>query len=269
MVEKGIPLAYRYARLTAGGDFLGCNRGFSNRNGRSPAGNSDPAFLGTGGRFYPSRSTEISGPAGPRGPMGFQGFTGDPGPMGPPGPPGPPGAIGPAGVTGAAGSSAIIPFASGTPVTLTTVTGGTAGDLGLIGFGSNAPAVLTLGAIYLSDLSNLAFSMPRDGIVTSIAAYFSMTAALSLTSTSIVITAQLYSSAEPNDTFSPVAGALVTLPSLTGTVGIGSTVNGITTGLAVPVTAQTRLLMAFSAAARGSSPINTVLGYASAGISVN
>jgi hypothetical protein len=38
--------------------------------------------------------------------------------------------------------------------------------------------------------------------------------------------------------------------------------------LAIPVTAQTRLLMVFSATATGASLLNTVVGYASAGITI-
>ncbi|QAT51047.1 bclB domain-containing protein [Caproiciproducens sp. NJN-50] len=201
--------------------------------------------------------------------MGFQGFTGDPGPAGPPGPRGPIGPRGPAGTAGPAGSSAIIPFASGTPVTLTTVAGGAPGTVGLVAFGVSAPGAFLLGSIDLSDLANFAFSMPRSGIVTSVAAFFSTTAALSLAGTSLVITAQLYSSAIVNNTFSPVPGAFVSLPALSGTVPIGTPVSGITSGLAVPVTAQTRLLMVFSASALGITSINTVWGHASAGISIN
>ena len=44
--------------------------------------------------------------------------------------------------------------------------------------------------------------------------------------------------------------------------------SGITTGLSIPVTAQSRLLMVFSATSSGLSLINTVVGYASAGIEI-
>jgi hypothetical protein len=39
--------------------------------------------------------------------------------------------------------------------------------------------------------------------------------------------------------------------------------------LAIPVTAQTRLLLVFSATAAGLSLINTVTGYASAGVTIS
>lgn len=201
--------------------------------------------------------------------MGFQGFTGDPGPTGPPGPPGPIGPRGLTGTAGPAGASAIIPFASGVPVTLTTVAGGAPGTIGLIGFGTSAPGAFIPGTINLSDPANFAFSMPRSGLITSVSAYFSTTAALSLAGTSIVVTARLYSSGIPNNTFTPLPGAFVNLTALSGTIPIGTPVSGITNGIAVPVTAQTRLLMVFSASALGVSTINTVWGHAGAGISIN
>jgi BclB C-terminal domain-containing protein len=93
--------------------------------------------------------------------------------------------------------------------------------------------------------------------------------ALTLVGTTITITAQLYSSPTPDNTFAPVAGTLVTLaPALTGVLAIGTTSNGILTGLAIPVTAETRLLMVYSITAAGVDLISTVAGYASAGVTI-
>src|SRR5450756_1555097 len=76
--------------------------------------------------------------------------------------------------------------------------------------------------------TNLAFSVPRSGTITSIAAYFSTTAPLALAGSTITITAQLYSSTTPNNIFSPIAGTTVTLaPALTGVVPVGAVSNGI------------------------------------------
>ncbi|MED3325336.1 exosporium glycoprotein BclB-related protein, partial [Bacillus thuringiensis] len=183
---------------------------------------------------------------------------------------GPTGITGP---TGLAGSGAIIPFASGLPINLTTIAGGLAGTLGFIGFGSAAPGT-ALGAVI--DLTggpgislDYAFSMPDDGVITSISAYFSTTEALSLVGTTVTITAQLYSSSIPDNTFAPIPGTVVTLaPPLTGILALGTTSNGITTGLSIPVTAETRLLLVFSATATGLGLINTVTGYASGGMRI-
>ncbi|WP_407926811.1 exosporium glycoprotein BclB-related protein [Caproicibacter fermentans] len=240
-----------------------------------PTGPTGAAGLSVTGPTGPTGPTgaaglSVTGPTGPTGPTGAAGLSVT-GPTGPTGPTGTAGlsVTGPTGPTGAAGAGAIIPFASGTPTSLTTVAGGLVGTLGLIGFGLNAPGVLALGVIDLSGLTNFAFSMPRDGVINSVAAYFSVTAALALAGTTVTITAQLYSSPTPNDTFSPVPGALVTLPPLTGVISVGDTFNAVTTGLAIPVTAQTRLLMVFSATAAGVSLVNTIAGYASAGVGIS
>nr|WP_272898894.1 exosporium glycoprotein BclB-related protein [Brevibacillus laterosporus] len=102
-----------------------------------------------------------------------------------------------------------MPFASGTPLA-----GGLAGTR--VGFGSSAPTVFALGTTIdltgaVGTLLNFAYTVPRDGIITSISAYFSTTATISLIGTTVTITAQLYSSPTPNNTFNPVQGTIVTL----------------------------------------------------------
>ncbi len=223
----------------------------------------------------------LIGPTGPTGadgatgPTGATGATGADGATGPTGPTGATGATGPTGPTGTAGSSAIIPFASGLPVAPTTIALGLAGLPAIVGFGNSTVLPNILGAtIDLTGstglLANLAFSMPRDGIITSIAAYFSVVIGLTLIGTNITVHAQLYQSTTPNNIFSPIAGTEVTLaPSFGGIIVIGSIASGILTGLNISVTAETRLLMVFSITADGVSLINTLTGYASAGVSIN
>ncbi|WAG43419.1 hypothetical protein LL065_05910 [Clostridium estertheticum] len=167
-----------------------------------------------------------------------------------------------------------MPFSSGTPLVLTTILGGVVGIPGFVGFGSSASDITVLGAsIDITGAGlvplNFAFSAPRNTTITSIAAYFSTAIALNLVGSSITITAQLYSSITPDNIFNPVAGTLVTLaPAIIGNAAVGTISNGIITGLAIPVTAQTRLLMVFSATALGVSLVNTVVGYGSAGVAL-
>ena len=157
---------------------------------------------------------------------------------------------------------------------MTTILGGLVGTAGVVGFGSSTLGVSLLGGtIDLTGgagiLLNFAFSVPRDGTITSIAAYYSNVLGLALIGSTVTITAQLYSSTTPNNIFSPIAGTVVTLaPSLTGIIALGAVSNGLSTGLSIPVTAQTRLLMVFSSTASGLSLINTITGYASAGITI-
>lgn len=247
------------------------------QGGVGPAGT--PGAAGAQG---PAGATGVTGATGAAGPAGgATGATGATGAAGIAGVTGATGATGIAGVTGstgvtgATGSGAIIPFASGGPAILTTVLGGLVGTTSLIGFGSSATGVSILGGTIdltgtiVGPLINFAFSVPRDGVITSIAAYFSTTAALALVGSTVTITAQLFSSPTPDNAFTAVPGAVVTLaPPLTGIIALGSISNGITTGLAIPVTAQTRLLLVFSATATGLSLVNTVVGYASGGVNI-
>ncbi|MGN7412731.1 exosporium glycoprotein BclB-related protein [Paenibacillus sp. SAF-068] len=223
----------------------------------------DPGIAGT------------AGVTGNTGAAGIAGITGATGVTGAPGITGITGVTGSTGVTGATGSGAIIPFASGGPAILTTIAGGLVGTTSLIGFGNSATGVSILGGTIdltgtvVGPLINFAFSTPRDGVITSIAAYFSTTASLALVGSTVTITAQLFSSPTPDNAFTAVPGAIVTLaPPLTGIIALGSISNGITTGLAIPVTAETRLLLVFSATAAGLTLVNTVVGYASGGVNI-
>jgi BclB C-terminal domain-containing protein len=118
--------------------------------------------------------------------------------------------------------------------------------------------------------ANMSFSVPRDGTITDITAYFSIVLALSLAGTDLTVTAQLYESTTPNNIFSPVAGTAIALtPPFSGIISVGDIATGSLTGLSIPVVTGTRLLMVFSVTAEGLSLINTVTGYASAGVSIS
>nr|WP_304412584.1 exosporium glycoprotein BclB-related protein [Geomicrobium sp. JCM 19038] len=152
--------------------------------------------------------------------------------------------------------------------------GGLIGTTSLVGFGSSVAGVSIAGStINLGGgpgiLLNYAFSVPRAGTITSISAYFSVTAALSLIGSSVTVNAQLFSSSTPNNTFTAIPGASVNLPPLTGVISLGQTLNNIVSGLSIPVTPQTRLLLVLSATSSGISLANVVEGYASAGISIS
>ncbi len=118
-------------------------------------------------------------------------------------------------------------------------------------------------------LANLAFSVPRDGTITDMAAYFSVVLGLTLIGTDITVTAQLYRSTTPDNIFTPIPTAVVTLaPSFGGIINIGDIASGITTGLNISVTAGTRLLLVFTITSDGVSLLNTLTGYASAGVNI-
>jgi len=230
---------------------------------------------GVTGPTGPTGAAGTNGVTGPTGPTGAAGTNGVTGPTGPTGATGADGVTGPTGPTGIAGSAAIIPFASGLPVSLTTVAGGLVGTPAFVGFGSSAPGLaISGGTINLTNpagtLTNFAFSMPRDGIITSLSAFFSTTAALSLVGSTIQITAQLYRSVTPDNVFTAVPGAAVSLtPALTGVISAGTLSSGVTDGLNIPVTPETRLMLVFTATASGLTLVNTVAGYASGGLAIS
>ncbi len=233
---------------------------------------------GANGRTGATGSTGATGVAGATGATGRTGATGSTGSTGATGATGITGATGSTGATGATGAAAlgaIIPYASGLPIALTTTTGGIVGTVGLVGFGNSTSGLTPVaGSIDLTgapgNALDFAFSMPRDGTITSIAAFFSNTVALSLVGTTVTVTADVYTSTTPDNTFTIVPGTTVTLtPPLTGVLSIGTTSSGIISGLNIPLTAGTRVLVVFSITASGTTLINTVAGYASAGITID
>jgi collagen type I alpha len=221
----------------------------------------------------PTGATGIgtAGQTGVQGPTGMTGV-GTTGPTGQTGTVGPTGQTGTAGTNGSPGVSTIIPYASGaTPLTLTSIAGGLAGTGSILSFGDSLTGVtINLGGIDLSLLNSYAFSMPVDGTITDVSAYFSTTGALALGGSTVTITAQVWSSPTPNNTFTPVVGAEVTLaPALTGIISIGDISSGITSGLSIPVAAGTRIIVVYSITAEGLALINTVTGNASAGVAIS
>jgi BclB C-terminal domain-containing protein len=112
----------------------------------------------------------------------------------------------------------------------------------------------------------MAFSVPRDGTITNMVAFFSNVVAQTLTGT-VRIYVQLYQAPQTSNTFTALSGAIVTLTSLSGSITLGQITSGFTPGLSIPVTAQTRLLLVFYIT--NDSPVaSTITGYASAGITI-
>ncbi|ETT44672.1 exosporium glycoprotein BclB-related protein, partial [Paenibacillus sp. FSL H7-689] len=230
---------------------------------------------GTAGTTGVTGATGASGTTGVTGATGTTGTTGVTGATGTAGTTGVTGATGTTGATGASGSGTIIPYASGLPVVLTTVLGGLLNTSSLVGFGNSSTGVSVNGGIIdltgaAGTLLNFAFSASRAGTITSLAAYFSTTAGLSLVGSTVTLTAQLFRSTTPNNSFTAVPGALVTLaPPLTGILALGTISSGVTTGLSIPVSAGDRLLMVFSASVTaGIDVATTVAGYASGGLTI-
>lgn len=92
---------------------------------------------------------------------------------------------------------------------------------------------------------------------------------MALLGTDITVTGQVYTSTAPDNLFTPVAGAVVTLtPSLSGVVSVGTVLSGSLTGLSIPVTTGTRVMVVFGSTATGPNLVNSVNGTYGAGINI-
>lgn len=198
------------------------------------------------------------------------GITGATGPTGPTGVTSPTGVTGPTGPTGPTGLGAIIPAASGNPITLTTTQIDTDGVPAFIGFGASAPGKdIIAQTIDITTLPNMAFSVPRSGTISSLVAYFSISDTIDLTDATATIGARIYRSTTPNNSFVQIAETVIDLsPSISGIVPQGTILTGSVTNLNIPISLGERLLIVFTARASGASFNNNILGYASAGISI-
>ncbi|GAB6465529.1 hypothetical protein bcgnr5376_22180 [Bacillus cereus] len=225
----------------------------------------DTGLAGATGATGPTGDTGAAGPTGPTGDTGLAGATGPTGATGLAGATGPTGLTGATGATGAAGGGAIIPFASGTtPAALVNALIANTGTL--LGFGFSQPGVGLAGGTSITlalGVGDYAFVAPRDGIITSLAGFFSATAALSPLSP-VQVQIQILTAPAASNTFT-VQGAPLLLTPAFAAIAIGSTASGIIPE-AIPVVAGDKILLYVSLTA--ASPIAAVAGFVSAGINI-
>ncbi|HFF3188621.1 BclB C-terminal domain-containing protein [Bacillus sp. TE9106W] len=226
---------------------------------------------GAAGPTGPTGDTGLAGATGPTGPTGDTGLAGATGPTGATGlagvtgPTGATGLTGATGATGATGGGAIIPFASGTtPAALVNALIANTGTL--LGFGFSQPGIGLAGGTSITlalGVGDYAFVAPRDGIITSLAGFFSATAALSPLSP-VQVQIQILTAPAASNTFT-VQGAPLLLTPAFAAIAIGSTASGIIPE-AIPVVAGDKILLYVSLTA--ASPIAAVAGFVSAGINI-
>ncbi|EPY7702721.1 exosporium glycoprotein BclB-related protein [Bacillus paranthracis] len=234
-----------------------------------PTGATGPAGTGgaTGltGATGPTGATGLAGATGPTGATGLTGATGPTGATGLAGATGPTGATGLTGATGATGGGAIIPFASGTtPAALVNALIANTGTL--LGFGFSQPGIALTGGTSITlalGVGDYAFVAPRAGVITSLAGFFSATAALSPLSP-VQVQIQILTAPAASNTFT-VQGAPLLLTPAFAAIAIGSTASGIIPE-AIPVAAGDKILLYVSLTA--ASPIAAVAGFVSAGINI-
>lgn len=172
------------------------------------------------------------------------------------------------------GVGTIIPFSSGTQYAIDkNPMGAGRHTIATIGFGSgqnfvaaNDPIKLPIPLVTSADVTHTAFSMPSDGTVTGLSAFFTAVAG-GLLSQKTIITAELYQSTTPDNTFDPVPGAKVVFDPIDGIPALGETRNGIVAGLKILVKANTRLLLVFYCDSPWSGVIS-ITGYMSGGLRI-
>ncbi|MGY3185746.1 exosporium glycoprotein BclB-related protein [Lysinibacillus sp. TE18511] len=173
-------------------------------------------------------------------------------------------------------TGSIIAFSSGLTTLLTTAANGLIGAVSLVGFGSTVTGLALAGNNV--DLTNLAFTeaftVPRTGNVTSIAASFTVTTAIALPGLpgTTVVNARIYRAPAGSAVFSPTDVSVNLNPALVGVINVGTVLSGTSDSFPpLPVVAGDNLLMVFSITATGTAPTlaATVIGTASAGITID
>jgi BclB C-terminal domain-containing protein len=212
---------------------------------------------------------------GERGERGERGKRGKRGHRGHDGHDGHDGDTGPTGATGETGTApaSIIPFASGTPEQMTHLPPGLLDTGFVVGFGSSGPNIVVGGAtIDLTGgpalITNMAFSMPRDGTLVQLSAFFSNVLQVALPpGTGASVSVEIYRSTTPDNIFSPT-GVAVTMPLPDGLLAVG-TFFSATAPFAFAVSNEDRLLLVASLKVAGVvTPIVAVTGYISAGLAI-
>lgn len=141
----------------------------------------------------------------------------------------------------------------------------------IIGLGLSSNAVSTAGnqiTLAAGD-SNLAFTIPRNGSITSMAAHFVLTTGLTVPAGTVVtIQARIYRAVGVSNIFN-ATNAFVNLTPISTTVAAGHIVTGSANILpSVPVGIGDRLLVVFTATATGPALGSDITGDATAGTTI-
>jgi len=222
-----------------------------------------------------------------RGRRGHDGFPGQTGPTGRTGPTGPTGAAGvagtatntgatgPTGPTGPVAAGAILPFASGLPVEMSSIAGViTTGAL--VGFGNGVSnVVITGGGTTISligspaTLLDFAWVAPRSGTLNTIYGFMSTTAGLILGANVVTAHVQLFEAVSNSNSFVAIAATNVSLaPTFTSPVTLGTIATGNLTGLSVPITAGNRYLFVGFITSNADVGTELIDSYISGGVNI-
>ena len=215
------------------------------------------------------------GTQGFQGDLGFQGtqgFQGDLGTQGFQGTQGPKGEIGPQGNINLISQGSIIAYSSGFPITMRArISSDNQGAL--VAFGNSVsnisfePGTETI--LLIGDeqkLLDMAFTMPRDGIITSFSARFTTGSQRDLGMSFVGVIARIFQADPDSNLFTPIPGTTIQLPFFTGNLPSGSVASGIVRPLSIFVPEQQNILLVFTTV--GSFGGISITGYARAGLNI-
>ncbi|MGE7945975.1 exosporium glycoprotein BclB-related protein [Lysinibacillus sp. NPDC093688] len=161
-----------------------------------------------------------------------------------------------------------IAFSSGGyPATLKTAITGLPSEVSQVGFGT---AINTIATNPLNLISNEAFTVSKNGFITSIAATFVLENQADFQTSQSIISATIYKAAKGSNDFFATAATVVLTPTLTGLKPAGAIVSG-SAQVNVPIAVEERLVMVFSLN-QTNLPAGflggTIVGFESAGITI-
>jgi BclB C-terminal domain-containing protein len=172
-------------------------------------------------------------------------------------------------MSGQAGGAALVPFASGLPVELSDDPD--AGRIGaVIGFGnSGASPDLLGGSIDLTNIIDMAWSMPTDGTLVQLSAMYSNVVAVVIPAgVKATVFVQLYRAPVGSNTFTPIGPTATLLPSFTGPLAVGGTATRSIPLGDIAVNAEDRLVLVALVELEGTTTalLPVLTGYISAGL---
>ncbi|EEK78904.1 hypothetical protein bcere0009_21780 [Bacillus cereus R309803] len=113
-------------------------------------------------------------------------------------------------------------------------------------------------------VGDYAFSAPRDGVITSLAGFFSATAVVPLLTPPAQVQIQILTAPAASNTFTVVGAPLLLLPTFSN-VAIFTTASGVVPE-AIPVVAGDKILLFVSLTS--AAPVAALAGFVSAGINI-
>ncbi|MFV0351111.1 MAG: exosporium glycoprotein BclB-related protein [Oscillospiraceae bacterium] len=148
--------------------------------------------------------------------------------------------------------------------------GGQANTGSIVGQGGSTAVTVPSASIDMATQQNRAVTVPRAGTITSVTGFFSVSEAVTFSGSTVAIKMQVFVAPAKSNVFTFVSGTEVSLGALVGNTWEGTVYSGIASELSIPVTAQSRILVVYSAAVTSGLDIAlTVKGYVETSIGIS